>query len=289
MTALRAMALLSAVECEDGRDPAWSLAFVHTAIPASKARPRFVVPNGARGNARTYTPATTRAAEEHLAWMWRTHLQGKTHDGGLAIACVFYRPNRQRIDADNMTKLVLDAGTKARAWHDDSQIVTIVARIELDAANPRTEIALMPSTSTLGRDMFKTITCPQCKITKTIAASAHVARGRSRADYESPGGFCSNACAQAASLQAVACTFCEKPFTRRTSGQSLCSPECKSGSAQRTKSEAVAAGRRKGPPLCDKCGGRVSRREYKQCAKCLGRGRPKGSTNEPGETSEGAM
>lgn len=278
---MRAVSLLSAVECEDGRDPEWVVAFVHTAIPASKARPRFVVKNGAKGRARTYTPAATRAAEEHLAWVWRTHLRGKTHDGGLAIACVFYRPNRQRIDADNMVKIVLDAGTMARAWYDDSQIVTIVARTELDADNPRTEVALMPSTSTLGRDMFKTITCPQCKTTRTIRASAHVTKGRDRADYESPGGFCSIACAQAASRQAATCTFCDGQFTRTTAGQSVCSAECRSGSAKRGQSEATAAGRRKGPPLCGKCGERVSRREYKQCAKCLGRGRPKGGADEP--------
>ena len=129
-------------------DPEWCLAFRHDGPPISKARARVVVKNG---RTMAFTPERTETAETALAWRWRLALHGVTYDGNLALAAIFYRPNRQRIDVDNMLKLVLDAGTQARAWHDDCQVTTIAARTELDAECPRTEIALMPANSTLYR------------------------------------------------------------------------------------------------------------------------------------------
>lgn len=278
MSVTIAMHLLARIECED-RDPEWSLAFVHLAEPKSKARARVV--RGRTGKMTAYTPGETSAAQEHLALSWRMATRGKTADGCLAIACVFYRPNRQRIDIDNMVKLVLDAGTKARVWYDDSQLVTIVARLELDPARPRTEIALMPSVSSLDRAMFKTQTCPGCKQEFTRKVSATVTIGQ-HAEYLSKSGFCSNACAQHARREISSCARvgCDTTFVRARPGQRYCSRSC---SASQTRAESIASGKRAGPPLCKKCGARVSRREYRQCAKCLGRGRPKGSVNAVAE------
>lgn len=130
----------------EGREPA--ISFTMDVSPISKARARVVQ---TRRGTRSFTPLATRSAEEHLSWMWRLALKGRKYTGNLAIACVFYRPDRRRIDGDNMIKLVLDAGTKAGAWHDDCQLTTQLIRIELDADHPRTEVALCASASTLGR------------------------------------------------------------------------------------------------------------------------------------------
>lgn len=143
------------IAVEGSRAPAWSVAFVHDGPPIAKARARVTL---FRGRPRAYTPDATAAAEAALGWRWRIALRGATYDGALAIGMLFYRPDRRRIDVDNLVKLVLDAGTKARAWHDDSQITTVVARLELDAARPRTEVALVPSTSTLVRQLADTST-----------------------------------------------------------------------------------------------------------------------------------
>lgn len=114
--------------------------------PVAKERPRI----GARG--RAYTPSKTRTAEEWLSWHFRARMRNREPlAGNLAIVCVFYRPNRQRIDGDNMLKLVCDAGNLARVWGDDSQLTTKLVRIELDKERPRTEIAIGPLASTLTR------------------------------------------------------------------------------------------------------------------------------------------
>ncbi len=143
-----ASVLLSAMQSVIGVDPAWVVAFTHEGAPQSKSRARVVIRNGKTS---AYTPSETRAAEDALAWRWKIALRGRTYDGPLAVACVFVRPNYQRIDIDNMVKLVLDAGTIARAWVDDSQVVMILARTECDPTAPRTEVTLMPTSSTMDR------------------------------------------------------------------------------------------------------------------------------------------
>ena len=122
------------------------LAFAVDLVPIAKERPRL----GARG--RTYTPERTRDAEEHLAWAFKLATNGRPAlAGNLGMVAVFFRPDKRRIDGDNMLKLVCDAGNLARAWGDDSQVTTKLARIELDKTHPRTEIAIGPMTSTLTR------------------------------------------------------------------------------------------------------------------------------------------
>lgn len=153
MSPVSAQDLLAAVQAALGFAPEWTLAFVHDGNPKPKQRARTVL-NRKTGKVRTFTPEETEQAETALAWRWKAALKGKTHEGALAIACVFFRADRQKVDADNLVKLVMDAGTKARAWKDDSQVVTIIARIERDAARPRTEVVLMPTVTTLDRKGF---------------------------------------------------------------------------------------------------------------------------------------
>lgn len=125
------------------------LSFSFDVVPIAKERARTY--QGRRGT-RTVTPERTKAAEEHLSWRFKLARRGaEPLAGNLGIVCVFYRPDRRRIDGDNMLKLVCDAGNKSGIWGDDCQLTTKLVRIELDTARPRTEIAIGPMSSTLAR------------------------------------------------------------------------------------------------------------------------------------------
>jgi Holliday junction resolvase RusA-like endonuclease len=122
------------------------MTFAVDLVPVAKERPRL----GARG--RTFTPERTRNAEQHLAWAFKlARRDGAPLVGNLAMVAVFFRPDKRRIDGDNMLKLVCDAGNMSGVWGDDSQVTTKLARIELDKAHPRTEIAIGPLASSLTR------------------------------------------------------------------------------------------------------------------------------------------
>lgn len=118
---------------------------VHEGQPERKQRPRF-------GRGRAFTPEQTERAETALAWAIRAQLHGRMFTGNVAVLATFYRSNRQRIDADNLMKLVLDAGTRAGAWRDDCQVTLQLAALELDALHPRTELVIAECASTLKRD-----------------------------------------------------------------------------------------------------------------------------------------
>jgi Holliday junction resolvase RusA-like endonuclease len=110
--------------------------------PAVKSRPRF-----ARG--RAHSKPEDRAAETRTAW----HLKAVVHQpltGNVGIVCVFYRPDRRVVDADNMVKHVCDAANGV-LWRDDSQCTAIAGVVELDAASPRTVIAIGGHNSSLIR------------------------------------------------------------------------------------------------------------------------------------------
>ena len=249
------MDLLAAIR--DGRlgDDDWLIVFVHPGDPASKARPRW----SGRGR-RTYTPAETVAAENALALRFRSAMRGRdVIEGNVAIAAVFYRPNHQRIDADNLMKLVLDSATKAGVWLDDSQVTAQASVVELDADEPRTIIALGPTASTLVRGPLRQ-TCPRC-------GTAFDTRRNARRIY------CSIACAQPPTT--ARCARCGTEFRRRRAGQRYCSTACAAADPLRRQKLAE----QRPAPTCETCGGRVSRREYRQCARCAPKGRRIGSKN----------
>lgn len=134
-------------------DSSQIVAFVHEGAPVSKARARW----SRKGH--FYTPDTTQGAEEALAWRFREVVKGRPWKGNVALAAVFFRPNHQRIDADNLMKLVLDAGTKAGVWDDDCQVTHQIAVIEKDAAKPRTVIALSAVSGSLDRSETTEAAC----------------------------------------------------------------------------------------------------------------------------------
>jgi Holliday junction resolvase RusA-like endonuclease len=253
-----ALDLLAAIRRDRPGDDSWISAFVHAGAPHSKARPRWSPKNG-----RTYTPTETAQAERSLAKRFERSFQGRVLEGNVAIAAVFYRPNHQRIDADNLMKLVLDAGTKAGAWLDDSQITAQACVVEVDAANPRTVIAIGPTASTMNRTGVVTAICKRCGKGFTTPRM-------------NPRLTCSRACAKPRVMGR--CASCESEFRRRRAGQRYCSKSCSSRESTRLRQKA---GLQRSAPTCVTCGGRVSRREYRQCATCATAGRPLGSKNRP--------
>lgn len=122
--------------------------------PKSKARPRL----GKRGH--VYTPS--KPFETTLATILKTGGFRK-RDGNVALGAVFFRPNYQRVDADNMLKLVLDAGTTAELWNDDSQVTALMAVTEYDPENPRTVIVIGDHESSLDRSPTRgSAPCQNC-------------------------------------------------------------------------------------------------------------------------------
>lgn len=127
--------------------PTRVLTLVHEGIPIPKARPR-VTPDGRR----LYNPKRTTDAQRSLGWAFVKAMDhGPVFTDRVALLAIFYRPDRRRLDVDNLMKLVMDAATKAKVWNDDSQVTAQAALLELDPARPRTVIALCPYLSAHSR------------------------------------------------------------------------------------------------------------------------------------------
>lgn len=121
-----------------------------TGEPKSKARPRV----GKRGT--FYSPSEVE--EQAIAWKLKAaHI--KKREGRVAVGVIFYRSGFQRMDVDNMLKLVLDAGTSAKLWDDDHQVTALLGVVELDRDRPRTVIALGDHQTTFTKP---THLCPRC-------------------------------------------------------------------------------------------------------------------------------
>lgn len=145
---------------------------------------------------RAYMLASDRNAERETAFWLKRICHSPLH-GNLALGCVFFRPNRQRIDCDNMLKHVCDAANGV-LWHDDSQVTTILGVVEYDPINPRTIVAIGQHESTLIRDIATPIDCAHCgksfvrkKNGQSICSKAcrsewQVGRNRSRATVLDP-------------------------------------------------------------------------------------------------------
>lgn len=104
--------------------------FVHNPAPVAKARPRFT------RNGRTYTPKSTRQAEESLAYIARLVRQlSHPWEGEVSLQIQVYltRPKSSKRpsptvkpDLDNYIKLVCDA-LNGIVWRDDSQVTQVSA------------------------------------------------------------------------------------------------------------------------------------------------------------------
>jgi Holliday junction resolvase RusA-like endonuclease len=111
--------------------------------PASKARPRFTK------EGRVYKTDEDTAAEAATAWHLRRAFR-QPWTGNLALGCVLFRPNRQRIDTDNLIKHICDAGNGI-GWIDDAQFTAKYGVLELDAERPRTIVVVARHVSSLDR------------------------------------------------------------------------------------------------------------------------------------------
>ena len=111
--------------------------------PPSKSRPRFA------RSGHAYSKPADREAEKRTAAHLRAHIR-EPFPGNVGLACVFYRPNKQRIDTDNMLKHVCDSANGI-LWADDSQCTAIMGIAVLDADNPRTVVVVGEHVSTLKR------------------------------------------------------------------------------------------------------------------------------------------
>ena len=243
--------------------------FVHEGDPVSKARARFSFKTK-----RAYTPGRTQTAQEALAWRFRAAVKDAQWVGNIALVAVFYRSNHQRIDADNLMKLVMDAGTQSGIWKDDCQVTHQLSVVELDAARPRTVVALSPVASTLNRNPDASYTCVVCQKSFT--------RNRAEVGRRQP-KYCSTECQKALYVKERArCPKCGTEFQRQRSQQRYCSNPCRISATLTRKPNTE----QRPPAVCTKCGTRVSRREYLFCATCRRKGRKPGAKNKPKPVQE---
>lgn len=133
--------------------------------PKSKARPRL----GKGG--RFYTPSSTD--EKAVALQFR-RVFPEPLQGNLAVGCIFYRHNRQRIDVDNMLKFIMDAANTI-AFKDDSQVTAQFGIVEFDPDNPRTIFIVGRHGSTLSREPISR-TCATCTSQFTVDCEARTQR-----------------------------------------------------------------------------------------------------------------
>lgn len=239
----RAIALLQAV--------AGDLTDVHYTVmnwePASKARPRF----GKGG--RTYTPAESRKAEARTA-AWLRNVFDEPMPGNVAMACIFYRPNRQRIDVDNMLKHVCDAANEI-IWHDDSQCTSVTGVVELDIERPRTLLVVAPHLTTMTRGADATYPCAQCSRPIALEGRSHpktcsrdcAARLRGYEPLDEP----------------IPCAECGELFRRTTRAQRLCSPACRADRVRGANKE-----RARPTSTCLDCGKQLAHHRGGRCRDC---------------------
>lgn len=183
--------------------------------PISKARPRFT-----RGG-HTYTPTKTIEGEKTIARALKGVPKFRSN---VAVVCIFHRKTRQRIDVDNLLKAVLDGGTRANIWDDDSQVTALIGIIGHDPSHPRTVIALGEHESTLTRGDAAMVACQAC--------GKKFFPGGQRRDKAK---WCSRECRMTLAAL-VPCPTCGIPFKKTNGYRKFCSVACR-GKAQTLKAE----------------------------------------------------
>jgi Holliday junction resolvase RusA-like endonuclease len=135
---LRALTLLAALAAPLPAERV--VVLVHPGAPIAKERPRFNRKTGS-----VFTPRRTKNAEEALAWaIVAARGPRPAFPGAVALVALFYVPARHPKDIDNLLKLVMDAGNQSLIWRDDRNVRILAAAIDVDAAAPRTVVALAP-------------------------------------------------------------------------------------------------------------------------------------------------
>lgn len=215
--------------------------------PWSKSRPRFA-------GKRAYQSTDDRDAEERTAWHLSIAAGGKKFTGNACIACIFYRPNFQRVDVDNLLKHVNDAANGV-LWDDDSQVTEMMGRLEYDPVNPRTVIIAGRHSSSLVRGTSSVRAC-------TVCGAEIVAKPGDKRKT------CSSDCRERSKGHEplnvpVACQQCGRPFVRTTSAQKMCGPECRQ---ERLRGAHKARALPKS--TCADCGALLDHRRGGRCRSC---------------------
>lgn len=133
----RALALLTAL---GGVGEAAVLTIPGEPVPKPRAR---------HGHGQTFASAKQRDAEAVVGMALRGAFD-RPLDGNVALVSLFFRSSRQRVDRDNLDKLVCDAANGILVA-DDCQITGGAQLLELDRDNPRTVLAVAGHESTLTR------------------------------------------------------------------------------------------------------------------------------------------
>lgn len=237
--ALRLMEALAPGTCE-------AKIIVIPGEPASKSRPRFT-----RKGKPYRTKEDVDAEQRTAAHIRRVFPEPWT--GNMAVGCVFFRPNKQRIDVDNMLKHVCDAANHI-AWLDDSQITALYGIAEMDAAEPRTIIVFTTHTSSLVRGSDNMRPCERCSKPFPLMGT-------------SKKRFCGKSCSYKARghdlNEPVHCKHCKRPFRRTTTAQTMCSRECW---ADHLRGKAKA--RAKPKSVCPGCGKTLAHSRGGRCREC---------------------
>lgn len=219
--------------------------------PYSKARPRVT----SKG---TYTPAKQKANAEELAWAFKIAMGGPPLRTSVGVHVVFYRRGLQRADLDNLIKQVLDAANKV-CFEDDSQVVAIVARLERDDEQPRTELLLREHETSMqrGDGVLSTATCKRC---------GEDFQWRSYPSAKRVPSFCSQACRSRAE---ATCETCGETFVKNSPAQRFCTKTCAARSASRREAAATARRAAARPKNhCRSCGTELARQTSVQCRAC---------------------
>ena len=218
-------------------DPALCIGFVHTGPPVSKCR-------------------YTKAAMDSIIERFKLAIAGNSFHGNVALLAICFRPNRQRIDADNLLKMVVDAGTKALAWEDDCQVTIQGAIIELDLERPRTIVALCECPSSLTRGDDAKVRCVVC-------GNLFFPYGVQRRLVAT---WCSRECSK---LLPRKCPECDLDFKPHNYRSKFCSIRCR-GIAQAKRDKAARAAKThcvKGH-LLDDVNTHILPNGGKRCRKC---------------------
>lgn len=214
--------------------------------PWSKSRPRTT------RTGQMYQKPEDRAAERALASTF-ARWQHESFPGNVALAAIFYRPNRQRIDADNLLKHVCDSANGI-LWEDDSQVTTIAGLIELDPGLPRTVVAVAHHASSLTRGSDWVQLCVRCGAEFTVDRRQTVKR------------YCSLECSSLARghvlTAPVPCAQCGEPYKRNTKTQKFCSVACRADSVRGNKKGGAQFSR------CTTCDKELTHKRGGQCRRC---------------------
>ncbi len=238
--------------------------------PIAHARPRM-----GRGG-RFYTPEKTRTYRQNLANAIIAEMTGSPYQKGAhdtyALNAVFYRSTRQRIDIDNLIKTVFDAVTQTGFWADDCRVHEVSARIEKASENPRVEFSISlledrgPKNINKKYQFMEHKLCPQC--------GQPMDREKTRSYPSSIRKYCSLECFSKSRRQTLTCAYCFQAFdlpkslTRKNGlkyPRKFCSRTC---SIEYHRLLKRIKGKESDKWVCLKCGGRVSRKEYKVCRAC---------------------